>query len=52
MNDSVEKDTIEFKATEEPDSDSIFDPQQIEHSDNMVTYSNDKNENKEKKLKT
>ena len=47
MNDSVEKDTIEFKATEEPDSDSIFDPQQIEHSDNIVTYSNDKNENKE-----
>lgn len=45
--DSVEKDTIEFKATEEQDSDSIFDPQQIEHSDNIVTYSNDKNENKE-----
>lgn len=48
--DSVEKDTIEFKATEEPDSDSIFDPQQIEQSDNIITYSNDKNDSKENQV--
>lgn len=44
-NDSIEKDTFEFKATEETES--IIDPLQM---DDIVTYSNDKTDTKENEV--